>query len=94
MTCSKEIIKFSNFQTKKFVGYPPQKCSNLNIYHSELILPNSGMGKDWADFPFTHSKNHLELRTYSFCFLNRLTIYNKILLHPLHFCSVLGVVEL
>ena len=92
MTCSKEIIKF---QTKKFIDYPtPLKCSNLCIYLSELILPNSGVGKDWADFPLTHSNNHFELRTNSFCFLNRLTIHNQIFLHPLHFCAVLGVVEL
>ena len=32
MTCSKEI---SNFQTKKFIGYPPPKCSSLCIYLSE-----------------------------------------------------------
>ena len=35
--------------------------------------------------------NHFELRTYSFCFLNRLSIYNQILLHPLHFVAVLVV---
>ena len=64
------------------------------FYLSELILPNSGFGKDWVDFPLTHSNNHFELSTYSFCFLNRLTIYNQILLHLLHFCAVLRVVEL
>ena len=64
------------------------------LFLSEFILQNSGLGKGLADFPLTHSNNHFELRTYSFCFLNRLTIYNQILLHPLHFCAVLRVVEL
>ena len=71
-----------------------QSVPTFVFYLSELILPNSGLGKDWADFPLTHSNNHFELRTYTFCFLNRLTIYNQILLHPLHFCAVLRVVEL
>ena len=56
---------------------------------SELILPNSGVGKDWGDFPLTHTNKNILI-----CFLNRLTIYNQILLHPLHFCAVLGMVEL
>ena len=59
-----------------------------------FILPNSWLGKDWVDFPLTHSNNHFELRTYSFCFLNRLTIYKQILLHSLHFCAVLRMEEL
>ena len=74
-----------------------QSVPTFVFYLSELILPNSGLGKDCVDFPLTHSNNHFELRTYSFCFLNtmgRLTIYNQILLHPLHFCAVLRVVEL
>ena len=84
----------SNLQTKKFIGNPPPKCSNLGIYLSELILPKSGVGKYLADSPLTHSNNHFELRKYSFCILSRLTIYNQILLQPLHFCAVLGVVGL
>ena len=92
MTHSKEIIKFSN--QKVYWLYPSKRFPTFVFYLSELILPNSGLGKDLADFPLTHSNNHFELRTYSFCFLNRLTIYNQILLHPLHFCAVLRVVEL
>ena len=82
------------FKPKSLLVIPPLKCSNLCFYLSELILPNSGVGKDWADFLLTHSNNQFELRTYSVCFLNRLTVYNQILLHLLHFCAVLGVVEL
>ena len=73
----------SSFQTKQFICtatlwggervsllvIPPPKCSNLCIFLSELILPNSGMGKDWADFPSTHLNNHFKLKTYSFCVL-------------------------
>ena len=92
MTYSKEIIKFSN--QKVYWLSPSKVFQPLYFILSELILPNSGLGKGWADFPLTHSNNHFELRTYSFCFLNRLTIYNQILLHPLHFCAVLRVVEL
>ena len=91
MTHSKEIIKFSN---QKVYWLSPSSVPTFVFYLSELILPNSGLGKGLADFPLTHSNNHFELRTYSFCFLNRLTIYNQILLHPLHFCAVLRVVEL
>ena len=94
----------SSFQTKQFIctatlwggervsllKIPHSKVFDLCIYLSELILPNSGVGKDWADFPLTHSNNNFELRTFSFCFLIRLTINNQILLHPLHLCVVLG----
>ena len=82
------------FKPKSLLVISLQSVSTFVLYLSELILPNSGLGKDWVDFPLTHSNNHFELRTYSFCFLNRLTIYNQILLHPLHFCAVLRVVEL
>ena len=82
------------FKPKSLLVIPLQSVPTFVFYLSELILPNSGVGKNWADFPLTHSNNHFELRTYSFCFLNRLTIYNQILLHPLHFCAVLRVVEL
>ena len=91
MTCSKEIIKFTN---QKVYWYPP-KCSNLCNYLkvNELFLPNSGWGKTHSN---NHSNNHFELRaylrTYSFCILNRLTIYHQILQHPLHFYGELGVV--
>ena len=71
-----------------------QSVPTFVVYLSNLILPNSGLGNSWANFPLTHSNCHFELRTYSFCFLNRLTIYIQILLHPLHFCAVLRVVEL
>ena len=85
----------NHFQTEKFIFFISlQSVPTFVFYLSELILPNSGLGKDWVDFPLTHSNNHFELRTYSFCFLNMLTIYNQILLHPLHFCAVLRVVEL
>ena len=77
------------FKTKSLLVISLQSVPTFVFYLSELILPNSGLGKDWAD-----SNNHFELRTYSFCFLNRLTIYNQILLHPVHFCAVLRVVEL
>ena len=82
------------FKPKSLLVISLQSVPTFVFYLSELILPNSGLGKGWADFPLTHSNNHFELRTYSFCFLNRLTIYNQILLHPLHFCAVLRVVEL
>ena len=82
------------FKPKSLLVISLQNVPTFVFYLSELILPNSGLGKDWVDFPLTHSNNHFELRTYSFCFLNRLTIYNQILLHPLHFCAVLRVVEL
>ena len=82
------------FKPKSLLVISLQSVPTFVFYLSELILPNSGLGKDWADFPLTHSNNHFELRTSSFCFLNRLTIYNQILLHPLHFCAVLRVVEL
>ena len=82
------------FKPKSLLVISLQCVPTFVFYLSELILPNSGLGKDWVDFPLTHSNNHFELRTYSFCFLNRLTIYNQILLHPLHFCAVLRVVEL
>ena len=82
------------FKPKSLLVISLQSVPTFVFYLSELILPNSGLGKDWVDFPLTHSNNHFELRTYSFCFLNRLTIYNQILLHPLHFCAVLRVVEL
>ena len=82
------------FKPKSLLVISLQSVPTFVFYLSELILPNSVLGKDWADFPLTHSNNHFELRTYSFCFLNRLTIYNQILLHPLHFCAVLRVVEL
>ena len=82
------------FKPKSLLVISLQSVSIFVFYLSELILLNSGLGKKWADFPLTHSNNHFELRTFSFCFLNRLTIYNQILLHPLHFCAVLRVVEL
>ena len=82
------------FKPKSLLVISLQSVPTFVFYLSELILPNSGLGKDWVNFPLTHSNNHFELRTYSFCFLNRLTIYNQILLHPLHFCAVLRVVEL
>ena len=82
------------FKPKSLLVISLQSVPTFVFYLSELILPNSRLGKDWVDFPLTHSNNHFELRTYSFCFLNRLTIYNQILLHPLHFCAVLRVVEL
>ena len=82
------------FKPKSLLVIPLQSVPTFVFYLSELILPNSGVGKDWADFPLTHSNNHFELRTYPFCFLNRLTIYNSIHIHPLHFCAVLRVVEL
>ena len=82
------------FKPKNLLVISLQSVPTFVFYLSELILPNSGLGKDWADFSLTHSNNHFELRTYSFCFLNRLTIYNQILLHPLHFHVVLRVVEL
>ena len=82
------------FKPKSLLVISLQSVPTFVFYLSELILPNSGLGKDWVDFPLTHTNNHFELRTYSFCFLNRLTIYNQILLHPLHFCAVLRVVEL
>ena len=74
MTHSKEIIKFSNRKVYFFISL--QSVPTFVFYLSELILPNSGLGKDWVDFPLTHSNNHFELRTYLFCFLNMLTIYN------------------
>ena len=82
------------FKPKSLLVISLQSVPTFVFYLSELILPNSGLGKGWADFPLTHSNNHFEFRTYSFCFFNRLTIYNQILLHPLHFCAVLRVVEL
>ena len=82
------------FKPKSLLVISLQSVPTFVFHLSELILPNSGLGKDWVDFPLTHSNNHFELRTYSFCFLNRLTIYNQILLHPLNFCAVLRVVEL
>ena len=82
------------FKPKSLLVLSLQSVPTFVFYLSELILPNSGLGKDWVDFPLTHSNNHFELRTYSFCFLNSLTIYNQILLPPLHFCAVLRVVEL
>ena len=83
------------FKPKSLLVIPLLSLPTFVFNLSEFILPNSGVGKDWADFPLTHSNNHLELRTYSFCFLNKPTIYNQILLqHPLHFCAVLRVVEL
>ena len=81
------------FKPKSLLVISLQSVPTFIFYLSELIFPNSGMGKDWVDFPLTHSNNHFELRTYSF-FLNRLTICNQILLHALHFCAVLRVVEL
>ena len=71
---------FQSFKPKSLLVISLQSVPTFLFYLSELILPNSGLGKDWADFPLTHSNNHFELRTYSFCFLNRLTIYNQILL--------------
>ena len=82
------------FKPKSLLVISLQSVPTFVFYLSELIRQNSGLGKDWADFPLTHSNNHFELKTYSFCFLNRLTIYNQILLQPLHFCAVLRVVEL
>ena len=82
------------FKPKSLLVISLQSVPTFVFYLSELILPNSGLGKGLAVFPLTHWNNHFELRTYSFCFLNRLTIYNQILLHPLHFCAVLRVVEL
>ena len=82
------------FKPKSLLVISLQSVPTFVFYLSELILPNSGLGKDWVDFPLTHSNNHFELRTDSFCFLNSLTIYNQILLHPLHFCAVLRLVEL
>ena len=82
------------FKPKSLLVISLQSVPTFVFYLSELILPNSGLGKGWADFPLTHSNNHFELITNSFCFLNRLTIYNQILLHPLHFCAVLRVEEL
>ena len=82
------------FKPKNLLVISLQSVPTSVFYLIELILPNSGLGKDWVDFPLTHLNNHFELRTYSFCFLNRLTIYNQILRHPLHFCAVLRVVEL
>ena len=82
------------FKPKSLLVISLQSVPTFVFYLSELILSNSGLGKDWVDFPLTHSNNHFELRAYSVCFLNRLTIYNQILLHPLHFCAVLRVVEL
>ena len=82
------------FKPKSLLVISLQSVPTFVFYLSELIFPNSGLGKDWVDFPLTHSNNHFELRTYSFCFLNRLTIYNQILIHALHFCAVLRVVEL
>ena len=52
----------------KFIGYPLQSVPTFVIHLSELILPNSGVGKDWADFPLTHLNIHFELRIYSFFF--------------------------
>ena len=92
MTHSKEIIKFSN--QKVYWLSPSKVFQPLYFILVNWFFQIVGWGKDWADFPLTHSNNHFELRTYSFCFLNRLTIYNQILLHPLHFCAVLRVVEL
>ena len=83
------------FKPKSLLVISLQNVLTFVFYLSELIFPNSGVGKDWVDFPLTHSNNLFELRTYSiFFFLNRLTIYNQILLHALHFCAVLRVVEL
>ena len=82
------------FKPKSLLVISLQSVPTFVFYLSELILPNSGLRKGLADFPLTHWNNHFELRTHSFCFLNRLTIYNQILLHPLHFCAVLRVVEL
>ena len=82
------------FKPKSLFVISLQSVPTFVFYLSELIRQNSGLGNDWADFPSTHSNNHFELRTYSFCFLNRLTIYNLILLQPLHFFAVLRVVEL
>ena len=82
------------FKPKSLLVISLQSVPTFVFYLSELIRQNSGFGNDWADFPSTHSNNHFELRTYSFCFLNRLTIYNLILLQPLHFFAVLRVVEL
>ena len=61
------------FKPKSLLVISLQSVPTFVFYLSELILPNSGLGKDWVDFPLTHSNNHFELRTYSFCFLNRLT---------------------
>ena len=94
LTYSTERIKFSNQKVYWYFPPPPPKCSNLCIYLSELILPNSGVRKDWADSSLTYSNNHFKLRTYSFCILHMLTIYHQILLHPLHFCAVLMVLRL
>ena len=92
MTHSKEIIKFSN--QKVYWLSPSKVFQPLYFILVNWFFQIVGWGKAGSDFPLTHSNNHFELRTYSFCFLNRLTIYNQILLHPLHFCAVLRVVEL
>ena len=56
------------FKPKSLLVIFLQSVPTFVFYLSELILPNSGLGKGWADFPLTHSNNHFELRTYSFCF--------------------------
>ena len=59
------------FKPKSLLVISLQSVPTFVFYLSELIFPNSGLGKDWVNFPLTHSNNHFELRTYSFCFLNR-----------------------
>ena len=56
------------FKPKSLLVISLQSIPTFVFYLSELILPNSGLGKDWVDFPLTHSNNHFELGTYSFCF--------------------------
>ena len=56
------------FKPKSLLVISLQSVPTFVFYLSELIFPNSGMGKDWVDFPLTHSNNHFELRTYSFFF--------------------------
>ena len=56
------------FKPKSLLVISLQSVPTFVFYLSELILPNSGVGKDWSEFPLTHSNNSFELRTYSFVF--------------------------
>ena len=51
------------FKPKSLLVISLQSVPTFVFYLSELILPNSGLGKDWVDFPLTHSNNHFELRS-------------------------------
>ena len=56
------------FKPKSLLVISLQSVPTFVLYLSELILPNSGLGKGWAEFPLTHSNNHFELRNTHFVF--------------------------